>query len=93
MVEPEFEELFNRIAVNEEELTFQNLFDKNSDIRTYSVLSLLKTLSIPVNIGDIKSDGSILERQKTLKQMRFKSRLTLDEQETNILYLVSGLVE
>ena len=69
LVEPEFEELFNRIAVNEEELTFQSPVDKNSDIRTYSVLSLLETLScpIPVNIGDIKADGSILERQKTLK--------------------------
>lgn len=70
LVEPEFEELFNRIAVNEEELTFQSPVDKNSDIRTYSVLSLLETLScpIPVNIGDIKADGSILERQKTLKR-------------------------
>ena len=95
LVEPEFEELFNRIAVNEEELTFQSPVDKNSDIRTYSVLSLLETLScpIPVNIGDIKADGSILERQKTLKQMRSKSRLALDEQGTNILYLVSGFVE
>jgi len=95
LVEPEFEELFNRIAVNEEELTFQSPVDKDSDIRTYSVLSLLETLScpIPVNIGDIKADGSILERQKTLKQMRSKSRLALDEQGTNILYLVSGFVE
>lgn len=95
LVEPEFEELFNRIAVNEEELTFQSPVDKNSDIRTYSVLSLLETLScpIPVNIGDIKADGGILERQKTLKQMRSKSRLALDEQGTNILYLVSGFVE
>ena len=95
LIEPEFEELFNRVAVNEEELTFQSPVDKNSDIRTYSVLSLLETLScpIPVNIGDIKADGSILERQKTLKQMRSKSRLALDEQGTNILYLVSGFVE
>ena len=95
LIEPEFEELFNRIAVNEEELTFQSPVDKNSDIRAYSVLSLLETLScpIPVNIGDIKANGSILERQKTLKQMRSKSRLALDEQGTNILYLVSGFVE
>ena len=95
LVEPEFEELFRRIAVNEEELSFQSPIDKNSDIRTYSVLSLLKTLScpIPVNIGDIKTEESILERQKTLKQLRSKSRLALDEQGTNILYLVSGFVE
>lgn len=95
LIQPEFEELFNKIAINEEELTFQSPIDKNSDIRTYSVLSLLEALScpIPVNVGDIQAEGGILERQKTLKQMRSKSRLALDEQGTNILYLVSGFVE
>jgi hypothetical protein len=95
LLEPNFEEIFKRIAVDEEELTFQRPIDKNSDIRTYSILSLLENLScpIPVSIGDIKSEGSILERQKTLKQLRSKSRLALDEQGTNILYLVSGFVE
>lgn len=95
LLEPAFEELFRRVAVDEEELTFQSPIDKNSDIRTYSLLSLLESLScpIPVNIGDIKTEGSILERQKTLKQLRSKSRLALDEQGTNILYLVSGFVE
>ena len=58
LVEPEFEELFRRVAVDEEELTFQSPIDKNSDIRTYSLLSLLESLScpIPVNIGDIKTE-------------------------------------
>ena len=72
LIEPKFEELFKRVAIDEEELTFQSPIDKNSDIRTYSVLSLLESLScpIPVNIGDIKAEGSILERQKTLKQLR-----------------------
>ena len=95
LIEPKFEELFKRVAIDEEELTFQSPIDKNSDIRTYSVLSLLESLScpIPVNIGDIKAEGSILERQKTLKQLRSKSRLALDEQGTNILYMVSGFVE
>ena len=95
LVEPGFEELFRRVAVDEDALTFQSPIDKNSDIRTYSLLSLLETLScpIPVNIGDIKTEGSILERQKTLKQLRAKSRLALDEQGTNILYMVSGFVE
>lgn len=95
LVEPSFEELFRRVALDEEELTFQSPIDKNSDIRTYSLLSLMESLScpIPVAIGDIKAEGSILERQKTLKQLRSKSRLALDEQGTNILYLVSGFVE
>ena len=51
--------MFRRVAVDEEELTFQSSIDKKSDIRTYSLLSLLESLScpIPVNIGDIKVDG------------------------------------
>lgn len=95
LVEPSFEELFRRVAIDGEELTFQSPIDKNSDIRTYSLLSLMESLScpIPVTIGDIKAEGSILERQKTLKQLRSKSRLALDEQGTNILYLVFGFVE
>lgn len=95
LVEPGFEKLYRRLAVDEDELTFQSPIDKNSDIRTYSLLSLLETLAcpIPVNIGDIKTEGSILERQKTLKQLRSKSHLALDEQGTNILYMVSGFVE
>ena len=95
LVEPEFEELFRRVAVEEDELTFQSPIDKNSDIRTYSLLSLLETLScpIPVNIGDIKTEGSILERQKTLKNIRSKARLSMEEQGTNILYLSFGFIE
>lgn len=41
LIQPEFEELFNKIAINEEELTFQSPIDKNSDIRTYSVCSMI----------------------------------------------------
>lgn len=95
LLEPSYEELFDRIAVKEEELTFQRPIDRNSDIRTYSVLALLESLSSPiaVNIGDIKADGSLMDRQKTLRQLRSKSRLALDEQGTNILYMVVGFVE
>lgn len=38
LVEPAFEEMFKRVAIDEEELTFQSPVDKNSDIRTYSLL-------------------------------------------------------
>ncbi|TEB07766.1 hypothetical protein Psch_01321 [Pelotomaculum schinkii] len=95
ILEPEFSELFNRLALNEEELTFQRPIDKDSDLRTFSMLSLLETLSypLPVHIGDIKTEGTILERQKTLKNLRTKSKLARDEQGTNILYLSFGFIE
>lgn len=95
IVEPSTDELFNRIAIKEEKLTFQRAVDKETDIRVYSILSLLENLSVslPVTIGDIKAEGSIMDRQKTLKHLRSKSRLALEEQGTNILYLSFGFIE
>ncbi|MDR1069222.1 MAG: DUF4011 domain-containing protein [Gracilibacteraceae bacterium] len=95
ILEPEFTELFNRLAVSEEELTFQRPVDKDSDLRTFSMLSLLETLSypIPVHAGDVKAEGSLLERRIALNNLRLKSKLARDEQGTNILYLSFGFIE
>ncbi len=74
ILEPSATELFNQLAVSEKELTFQRPTDKDSDFRTYSMLSLLETLkyTLPVHVGDIKADGTVMEREKTLKNMRAK---------------------
>jgi len=95
ITEPSFEELFRRIAVNEETLTFQRAVDRETDVRVYSILSLLETLSepLPVTIGDIRAEGTPIERQRTLKNLRSKARLALEEQGTNILYLSFGFIE
>lgn len=95
ILEPEFETLFSRLVIGEEELTFQKAIDKDSDIRVYSVLALMDSLSAPVEVrlGDIKTAGTIDEAKKTLKNLRSKSKLALDEQGTNILYMVFGFVE
>ncbi len=95
LVEPSFGELYKRLAINEETLTFQRSVDRETDIRVFSILSLLENLStpLPVTIGDIKTEGSVLERQRTLKNLRAKSRLSLEEQGTNILYLSFGFIE
>ena len=95
LIEPAFEDLFQRLAIDEETLTFQRSVDRETDIRVFSILSLLENLSspLPVTIGDIKAEGSILERQKTLKNIRSKSRLSMEEQGTNILYLSFGFIE
>lgn len=92
---PGFNELYQRLVIDEQELTFQKAIDKDSDVRVYAILSLLDKLSTPieVNIGDIKAGGPLPEIQKTLKHLRSKARLSLDEQGTNILYLVFGFIE
>lgn len=95
LVEPSFDELFNRLALDEETLTFQRPVDRETDIRVFSILSLLENLSasLPVTIGDIKTEGSVFERQKTLKNLRSKSKLALEEQGINILYVSFGFIE
>ena len=95
LTEPGFDELYKRIAVNEETLTFRRAVDRETDIRVFSILSLLETLRspLPVTIGDIGTEGSTLERQRTLKNLRAKARLALEEQGINILYLSFGFIE
>lgn len=95
LLKPGFDELYQQIVVDEKELTFQKAIDRDSDVRVYSILSLLDKLSCPmeVNIGDIRAEGTLPEIKKTLKHLRSKARLAIDEQGTNILYLVFGFLE
>ncbi len=95
IVEPGLDELYANYVQNENELTFQYPLDKNTDIRTYSVLRLFDKLSCPINVflGDIKVATSFQESKKTLKNLRNKSKLALEEQGTNILYLSLGFIE
>lgn len=94
ILEPGLEELFNKLAISEKELTFQKPINKDTDYRTYAFLALLETLSysLPVHVGDIKASGTIVEREKTLKNLRSKTKLAREEQGTNILYLSFGFI-
>ena len=94
ILEPSATELFNQLAISEKTLTFQRPISKDSDFRTYSMLALLETLSysLPVHVGDIKAEGTVMEREKTLKNLRAKTRLAQEEQGTNILYLSFGFI-
>jgi very-short-patch-repair endonuclease len=95
ILEPEFVELFNRLAIKEEELTFQRPIDKNFKPKISAMLSLLEALAypIPVQLGDIKTDRPLADRRMTLANLHSKSKLARDEQGTNILYLSFGFIE
>lgn len=94
ILEPDLETLFNQLAISEKELTFQRPISKDSDYRTYAMLTLLETLSytLPVHVGDIKAEGTTAEREKTLKNLRAKNKLAREEQGANILYLSFGFI-
>ncbi len=94
ILEPGDKELFNLLAISEKTLTFQRPISKDSDFRTYAMLALLETLSysLPVHVGDIKAEGTVMEREKTLRNLRSKTKLAQEEQGTNILYLSFGFI-
>ena len=94
ILEPAAKELFNRLALSEKALTFQRPISKDTDLRTYSIIALMETLSYTLNVhvGDIKTVGTIIEREKTLKNLRSKAKLAQEEQGTNILYLCFGFI-
>ena len=94
ILEPEASILFGKLASSEKPLTFQKPINKDTDLRTYSMIALMETLSYTLNVqvGDIKTAGTIIEREKTLKNLRSKAKLAQEEQGTNILYLCFGFI-
>ena len=94
ILEPGATELFNKLAFSDKPLTFQKPINKDTDLRTYSMIALMETLSYTLNVqvGDIKTAGTIIEREKTLKNLRSKAKLAQEEQGTNILYLCFGFI-
>ena len=94
ILEPEMTELFNRLAFSGRPLTFQKPVSKDTDFRTYAMIALMETLSYPLDVlvGDIKTAGTVIEREKTLKNLRAKAKLAQEEQGTNILYVCFGFI-
>ncbi|QUA54662.1 DUF4011 domain-containing protein [Aristaeella lactis] len=96
IVTPTYKDLFDRLAIKEESLSFQHPIDQDYDLRAYHFLTLMKTLGheIPVRIGDIETNVSTPSEQKTtLRNLRSKARLAQEEQGTNILYLSFGFIK
>ena len=94
ILEPDASTLFHRLVSSDKPLSFQKPISKHTDLRTYAVISLMESLSYTLNVqnGDIKTDGTVMEREKTLRNLRAKAKLALEEQGTNILYLCFGFV-
>lgn len=85
---PSLVDLYIRLVLNEEALTFshssqnENDFD---DVDSLSVDSIIK--------GDIETNRTIKEQQKTLGNLRSKTKIAAEEQGVNILYLSVGFLK
>ncbi|MFI3175037.1 MAG: DUF4011 domain-containing protein [Bacillota bacterium] len=95
ILEPSIYTLYNAIVNEEKELSFSypvevsiepdnNIFQTSSDET--------KKMEIEVVQGDISTNQSITEQQKTLKSLRNRARTALEEQGVNILYLAFGFL-
>ena len=55
LTEPSLDELYTRLARNEETLTFQRPVDRETDVRVFSILSLLENLSAPLPVRKLSA--------------------------------------
>lgn len=95
ITEPSMEDLYRRIAVNEESISFKRRVDTSSDARLTGLFFIMDKVSAPVELtkGEIGSDRPTDEMDLTLRNLRSRARLSLEEQGINILYLCLGFLE
>ena len=95
LTSPDCTELYNRIVTKEEELSFKRVIDRSSNNKVGAIISLFAELNEPitVEIGDIGTNVSFADMQRTLKNLRSKAKLSLEEQGSNILYMCVGFIE
>lgn len=83
---PSFDVLFEKIAVREESLTFpyskKVVIDDEGEEVFESVIS-----------GDLETNKTISELQKTLKVLRYRAKTSIEEQGINILFLTFGMLK
>ena len=92
---PDFETLFDKIAGSSRAVPFQKRVDVSRDAYLTGFFALMDSLSAPVDLvtGEIGSDMPTEEMENTLRNLRQKAKLSLEEQGINILYLSFGFLE
>lgn len=92
---PDLPSLYNRIAVNEESISFKRRVDTSRDIRLTEFFYFMDRASAPIELatGEIASDLSTVDMNRTLKQIRSRAKISQEEQGINTLYLSFGFLE
>lgn len=95
LTSPSMGSLYQRLAVKDETITFKKREDTSSNKRLTGMIYLMEKMdqTIELTTGEISSDQKIDEMNRTLKQLRAKANLSLEEQGINILYLSCGFLE
>ena len=95
LVDPSFTDLYRRIAVSEDTVTFKRRVDTGNDVKLSGLFYILDKVNAPVelSVGEIASDIPTEEMAITLRNLRSRARLSRDEQGINTLYLCFGFLE
>ncbi|MCD8119285.1 MAG: DUF4011 domain-containing protein [Lachnospiraceae bacterium] len=95
ILSPDFCALFDRLVHRDESIPFKVRVDCSRDAQITRLFYLMDRVGTPVEVteGEIDTEFSVDESNRTLKQLRAKSKLSLEEQGINILYLSFGFLE
>ncbi len=92
---PSMTELFKRLVHDGDTLSFRRQIDASDDLHLSQLFYIMDKMDAPVELaeGEIYSDLSVAEMNRTLKNLRLKARLSQEEQGINILYLCFGFLQ
>ena len=83
---PNLGDLFNLLVNEEKSLKFSSpsktIFDENGEEQSISVVK-----------GDLETNQTLSEQQRTLKSLRAKAKTSIEEQGINTLYLTFGMLK
>ena len=85
--------LYDQLVHKESKLSFTRHVTQSVDARVYGMMELLRSTgaSLTVTLGDIRSEQTVDEQAITLRSLRSKARLALDEQGANLLIFSGGM--
>lgn len=84
IIDPDLEELYKRLVLEERDLSFSFSYFYEEDDEEENNEKVIP--------GDITTNRTIGEQQKTLKSLRDKARTAIEEQGVNVLYLAFGFL-
>lgn len=94
ILDPSISEFYNLLVNEEKMLSFSYPIEtgNNDEYNMFEVESDSGKLDIQIIEGDLGTNQSIKEQQKTLKSLRQKAKTAIEEQGVNVLYLAFGFL-